>query len=71
MNTGNAGTNGPGTNNVNAADSTKPTGWNNALAMAKKKKPKNLAVEHPKRVLFCLDLNNPFRKLCIKFVEWK
>ena len=48
--------------------------WNNALAAAntatKKRKP-NVTVDHPKRVLFCLDLNNPFRKLCIKFVEWK
>ncbi len=44
--------------------------WNNALAIAKKRRP-NISVDHPERVLFCLKLNNPFRKLCIRFVEWK
>jgi hypothetical protein len=58
-----AGPGGPGRDNNGNA-------WNNALAIAKKKRP-NVTVDHPKRVLFCLDLNNPFRKLCIKFVEWK
>ncbi|VDP15399.1 unnamed protein product [Soboliphyme baturini] len=28
-------------------------------------------VERPQRALFCLKLNNPIRKLCIRFVEWK
>lgn len=27
--------------------------------------------DRPKRVLFCLDLKNPIRKLCIDIVEWK
>lgn len=27
--------------------------------------------DRPKRVLFCLDLKNPIRKLCINIVEWK
>lgn len=29
------------------------------------------APDRPKRVLFCLDLKNPLRKLCIDIVEWK
>ena len=52
--------------------------WNNALAAANatttRKPPirKPIAtIEHAERVLFCLRLNNPFRKMCIKFVEWK
>ena len=49
--------------------------WNNALAAANtattKKKKINVQIDHPERVLFCLNLNNPFRKMCIKFVEWK
>ena len=49
--------------------------WNNALAAANtatKKKRKPVAVtEHPERVLFFLDLNNPLRKFCLKLVEWK
>lgn len=48
--------------------------WNNALAAAntatRRRKP-NVTVDHPESVLFCLHINNPFRKLCIKFVEWK
>jgi hypothetical protein len=53
--------------------------WNNALVAAntigvtKKvvRKPITTYVEHPERVLFCLHLSNPFRKLCIRFAEWK
>lgn len=48
--------------------------WNNALAAANtvsRKRKANITVEHPERVLFCLHLNNNFRKMCIKFVEWK
>jgi hypothetical protein len=49
--------------------------WNNALAaantVARRRKPNVTNIEHPERVLFCLDLANPFRKLCIRFVEWK
>jgi hypothetical protein len=52
--------------------------WNNALAAANAttvrkppiRKP-TTTIEHAERVLFCLRLNNPFRKMCIKFVEWK
>ena len=57
------------------------TGWNNALAaanvtavaVARKPPPRKpvVNIEHAERVLFCLRLNNPFRKYCIKFVEWK
>ena len=57
------------------------TGWNNALAAANattaRKPPATVprkpvvAIDHAERVLFCLRLNNPFRKMCIKFVEWK
>jgi hypothetical protein len=54
--------------------------WNSAIAAAntvqgttKKvvRKPITAYIEHPKRVLFCLPLSNPFRKLCIRFAEWK
>ena len=49
--------------------------WNNALAAAntatRKKRKVNVKIDHPERVLFCLHLNNPFRKNVIKFVEWK
>lgn len=46
--------------------------WSTVMAAATVRKRKaNIAPDHPKRVLFCLDLTNPFRKLCIKFVEWK
>jgi voltage-dependent calcium channel L type alpha-1D len=51
--------------------------WQNALAAAntagvKKQIRKPVSViEHPDRVLYFLDLKNPLRKLCIKFVEWK
>ena len=49
--------------------------WNNALAAAntvnKRRKPNVTNIEHPERVLFCLHLGNPFRKLCIRFAEWK
>jgi hypothetical protein len=53
--------------------------WNNALAAANTvsttkrvvRRPPTANVEHPERVLFCLHLNNPFRKLCIRFAEWK
>lgn len=49
--------------------------WSSALAAAntasKKKRKINIITEHPERVLFCLNLNNPFRKFAIKFVEWK
>jgi len=56
-----------------------PNAWNNALAAANTvntrkvqvRRPNVPTVDHPERVLFCLHLNNPFRKLCIKFVEWK
>ena len=56
------------------------TGWNNALVAANAVATrKNLQpvrkpvvnIEHAERVLFCLHLKNPFRKYCIKFVEWK
>lgn len=51
--------------------------WSNALAAANattaRRPPRkvNVTIDHAERVLFCLHLNNPFRKLCIKFVEWK
>ncbi len=53
--------------------------WNNALAAANAttvrkppiRRPPTTTIEHAERVLFCLRLNNPFRKMCIKFVEWK
>jgi hypothetical protein len=49
--------------------------WSSALAAAntasKKKRKINITSEHPERVLFCLNLNNPIRKFAIKFVEWK
>ena len=46
--------------------------WSTVMAAATvRKKKTNVAVDHPKRVLFCLNSTNPFRKLCIKFVEWK
>lgn len=60
---------------------SKGTGWNNALQVAaanataiRKQPPVRkpvVNIEHAERVLFCLRLNNPFRKMCIKFVEWK
>ena len=51
--------------------------WSNALAAAntatrttnRKKKVQN--IEHAERVLFCLDLSNPVRRLCIRVAEWK
>ena len=49
--------------------------WSSALAAAntasKKKRKIVVTSEHPERVLLCLNLNNPFRKFVIKFVEWK
>jgi hypothetical protein len=52
--------------------------WNNALIAAnnasrtnnRKKKMLN-NVEHAERVLFCLGLSNPIRRLCIRIAEWK
>lgn len=48
--------------------------WNKALealnTVSKRHKLK-IKAEHAKRVLFCLNLKNPFRKVCIKLVEWK
>ncbi len=50
--------------------------WSNALAAAnnvtrKRQRKKNVSVEHADRVLYCLHLSNPLRRLCIKIVEWK
>lgn len=53
--------------------------WYSTLAAAnnatgpknvKKKRPPN-STEPEERVLYCLKLSNPFRRLCIKIVEWK
>jgi hypothetical protein len=53
---------------VNAFSNTIAT----AQANNKRRKRRQTAtIEHPERVLFFLNLNNPVRKLCIKFVEWK
>lgn len=52
--------------------------WYSTLAAAntadgknvKKKRPVN-STEPEERVLYCLKLSNPLRRLCIKIVEWK
>ncbi|XP_071083520.1 muscle calcium channel subunit alpha-1-like isoform X5 [Haliotis cracherodii] len=57
------------------------SGWNTALAAAagaatmtrkraNMRKQQNQNVR-PQRALFCLRLNNPIRKLCIRVVEWR
>ncbi|XP_062842400.1 calcium channel, voltage-dependent, L type, alpha 1D subunit, a isoform X2 [Trichomycterus rosablanca] len=38
---------------------------------AKSKKQSSSANTRPQRALFCLNLNNPFRRACISIVEWK
>jgi hypothetical protein len=51
--------------------------WSNALAAAntatrtnnRKKKVQN--VEQADRVLYCLHISNPIRRLCIRIAEWK
>lgn len=53
---------------------TNGNAWNNALAAANintQRRKKQPNVEHAERVLFCLRLSNPIRRLCIRIVEWK
>ncbi|XP_033105589.1 voltage-dependent L-type calcium channel subunit alpha-1D-like [Anneissia japonica] len=36
-----------------------------------KKKTHHSSTLRPQRALFCLTLDNPVRRMCIRFVEWK
>ena len=73
---------GPGGFQIRTAADAKPLslGWSTALAAAQgaatmtrkrqNRKQPNQNIR-PLRALFCLDLKNPLRKLCIRVVEWK
>lgn len=64
----------PATPNNGIGENAFGTGQTASKATAAPKRPVRRGKpppDRPKRVLFCLDLKNPLRKLCIDIVEWK
>lgn len=73
----------PKTDDSESKEAKKPlsNAWKAALeattststSMNKKRNQKKQPIGNirPPRALFCLKLDNPFRRLCIKIVEWK
>ena len=74
------GTDGPATANgaAGGANNNVSNAWASTLAATKtvntinKRRPvKQQAAARPRRALFCLQLSNPVRRICIKVVELK